>query len=120
MSKSKITPEGKLDAIQMINFGNESMSHVAERLNVALASVQQWITNYNSMGDSAFSSRYKHYSKELKEQAVLNYLSGRGSQADICERYGIRSISKLQLWIKMYNSHDELKSSGTGGTVIMT
>lgn len=120
MSKSKITPEEKLDAIHMIKTGKESMGHAAERLNVKLSSVQQWIANYNSMGNSAFSSGYKHYSKELKEQAVLDYLSGRGSQTAICEKYGIRTRSKLQLWIKRYNSHENLPSSGTGGTEIMT
>ena len=32
----------------------------------------------------------------------------------------IRSKSKLQMWIKKYNGHEELKSSGTGGNIIMT
>ena len=97
------------------------MTHVAERLGVALSSVQQWITIYNSSGEEAFfTSRYKHYSKELKEQAVLDYISGQGSLLAICEKYGIRSKSKLQLWIKRYNSHEELESSRNGGKIIMT
>ena len=45
----------------------------------------------------------------------MDYLSGRGSQQEICQRYGIRSRSKLQNWIKKYNGHEELKASGTGG-----
>ena len=39
---------------------------------------------------------------------------------EICKKYGIRSKAKLQTWIKKYNSHEELKSSGTGGSFIMT
>ena len=62
----------------------------------------------------------KRYSKELKSQAVLDYLSGQGSQDDVCKEYGIRSKSKLQKWIKQYNGCEELKSSGTGGSIIMT
>ena len=62
----------------------------------------------------------KKYSKELKQQAVLDYLAGHGSQNDICKKYGIRSKGKLQTWIKKYNGHEELKSSGTGGSIIMT
>ena len=62
----------------------------------------------------------KKYSKELKQQAVLDYLAGYGSQDDICKKYGIRSKAKLQIWIKKYNGHEELKSSGTGGNIIMT
>ena len=50
-----------------------------------------------------------------KQQAVLDYLAGYGSQDDICKKYGIRSKAKLQIWIKKYNGHEELKSSGTGG-----
>lgn len=121
MSKSKINSEEKLYSIHRIKSGKESITHVADRLGVALASVQQWLTIYNSSGEEAFyQSGYKHYSKELKEQAVLDYLSGKGSQLDICEKYGIRSKSKLQLWIKKYNSHEKLPSSGAGGTTIMT
>ena len=79
------------------------------------------ITNYESMGEDAFLMKsYKHYSAELKRKAVLDYLSGKGSQTDICKKYGIRSKSKLQKWIKKYNGHEELKSSGTGGSIIMT
>ena len=63
--------------------------------------------------------RYKSYPADLKKQAVLDYLSGKGSQTDICKKYGICSKSKLQKWIKKYNGHEELKSSGTGGHIIM-
>ena len=56
----------------------------------------------------------------MKQQAVLDYLAGYGSQDDICKKYGIRSKGKLQTWIKKYNGHEELKSSGTGGNIIMT
>ena len=51
---------------------------------------------------------------------MLDYLNGRDSQQEICQRYGIRSKSELQNWIKQYNGHEELKAFGTGGTVIMT
>ena len=89
--------------------------------DVSLASVQQWIRNYESMGVNAFTLKgNKKYSKELKQQAVLDYLAGHGSQNDICKKYGIRSKGKLQTWIKKYNGHEELKSSGTGGSIIMT
>ena len=78
------------------------------------------IRNYESMGANAFTLKgNKKYSKELKQQAVLDYLAGYGSQDDICKKYGIRSKGKLQTWIKKYNGHEELKSSGTGGSIIM-
>ena len=62
----------------------------------ALTSIPQWICNYKSDGEGAFHvAKYKYYSKELKKQAVMDYLSGRGSQQEICQRYGIRARSKL-------------------------
>mgnify|MGYP000078558503 FL=1 len=54
------------------------------------------------------------------QQAVLDYLDGRGSLDDICKKYGICPRLKLQLWIKKYNNHEELKSSEIGEHTIMT
>ena len=121
MSKRKVSAEDKIYAVNLYLDGKESQHRIAAMFNVSLYTVQQWIRNYEFMGANAFiSKRNKRYSRELKQQAVLDYLNGRGSQADICKKYGIRSRSKLQSWIKKYNSHEELKASGTGGTVIMT
>ncbi len=53
--------------------------------------------------------RNKKYSVELKLQAVQDYLSGKGSQQKICEKYGILSHTQLQNWIMWYNSHKEFK-----------
>jgi transposase-like protein len=73
------------------------------------------------MGAVAFiESGNKRYPKEVKEQAVADYLAGRGSLLDICKIHKIRSTAQLRNWIKKYNSHEELKASGTGGAVIMT
>lgn len=52
----------------------------------------------------------KRYSKDLKLQAVEDYFSGIGSQNDICAKYKIRSKTKLQQWISMYN---KINFSGT-------
>ena len=121
MSKRKISRNEKLNAVLRYLDGNTSQGQIARDLNVSLASVQQWISNYESMGADIFSMKgNKKYSKELKIQAVEEYLAGLGSQIDICKKYGIRSKGKLQHWIKMYNGHEELKFSGTGGSTIMT
>ena len=121
MSKHKINPSNKIDAVQRIMEGSEGLCQAARRLNISPTSVKQWMSIYNSDGIDGFhSTGNKKYSKELKEQAVLDYLAGKGSQQSICQRYGIKSKSKLQLWIKKYNGHDELISRGTGGFKIMT
>ena len=121
MSKRKVSVEDKIYAVNLYLDGKESQQRIAHMFDVSLASVQQWIRNYESMGSNAFTLKgNKKYSKELKQQAVLDYLAGYGSQDDICKKYGIRSKGKLQTWIKKYNGHEELKSSGTGGNIIMT
>ena len=121
MSKRKVSVEDKIYAVNLYLDGKESQQRIAHMFDVSLASVQQWIRNYESMGSNAFTLKgNKKYSKELKQQAVLDYLAGYGSQDDICKKYGIRSKAKLQIWIKKYNGHEELKSSGTGGNIIMT
>ena len=121
MSKRKVSVEDKTYAVNLYLDGKESQRRIADMFDVSLASVQQWIRNYESMGVNAFTLKgNKKYSKELKHQAVLDYLAGYGSQDDICKKYGIRSKGKLQTWIKKYNGHEELKSSGTGGSIVMT
>lgn len=117
----KISAQEKISAIKRYLDGLISQRMIANEFGISLASVQQWIFNYESMGEDAFlMNGYKSYSADLKRQAVQEYLSGKGSQASICKKYGIRSKSKLQKWIKQYNGHEELKSSGTGGNPIMT
>ena len=121
MVTRKIEPEVKVEAVQEFLDGRSYPSAIANRLGISLASFQMWVKNYKSMGADAFSHNgYKHYSKEFKEQAVKDYLSGVRSLQDICEIHKIPSTSILRKWIKKYNGHEELKASGTGGTVIMT
>ena len=106
MSKRKVSVADKIYAVNLYLDGKESQRRIADMFDVSLAFVQQWIRNYESMGANAFTLKgNKKYSKELKQQAVVDYLAGYGSQDDIC---------------KKYNGHEELKSSGTGGSIIMT
>lgn len=121
MSKRKLSAEEKITAVNLYLNGKGSQRQIAVSYGISQASFQQWLRNYEAMGADTFTlERYKNYPKKLKQQAVLDYLSGQGSQNDICKKYGIRSKSKLQKWIKQYNGHEELKSSGTGGNPIMT
>ena len=103
MFKRKIDPAEKLRTVHLILDGKETKRHAAARLGISPNSIPQWISNYKSEGEGVFFiSGAKQYSKELKEQAVLDYLCGRGSQQEICQRYGIRARSKLHKWIIAY------------------
>ena len=121
MSGNRIGPAEKLLTVHLILDGKETRGHAADRLGISKAAIREWISIYKSDGEDAFlASKNKHYPKELMEQAVLDYLDGKGSLLEICQHYGIRSQSRLRVWIKKYNGHEELKASGTGGTAIMT
>ena len=107
MSNKTISAKDKISAVLLYFEGNISQHQLAKQLEVSLATVHQWIRNYESMGEDAFLiQHYKQYPKELKLQAVQDYLAGCGSQDDICKKYRIRSKSKLQKWIKQYNGYD--------------
>lgn len=118
---SKISVEDKIYYCKQYLEGKLSQGQIARILQVNKISVQRWIMKYESMGADAFTKfEYKHYSRELKEQAVQEYLAGNVSLMGLCKKYGIHSPTQLSRWILKYNGHEELKSSGTGGNLIMT
>ena len=121
MKQRKTDPEIMVNAVNNYLMGKDSPETIARRLGVDPSSVRQWIANYESMGQAAFiHNGNKHYSKELKEQAVKDYLFGKGSLLEICKKHKIKSTRQLRNWIRKYNGHEELKASGTGGIAIMT
>ena len=121
MRRSKYEPDVVINAVLEYLDGQTSQQAIADRLGIALASFQRWISKYQSMGPDAFTKDgNQHYPKELKEQAVADYLADRGSLQDICKNYKIMSTTQLRRWIMKYNGHEELKASGTGVKAIMT
>ena len=119
--KSIYSAEEKICAIKEYLDGKNSIRAIAEHLGIHSESFRQWIAKYESMGADGFiTNQNKYYSKLEKERAVNSYLAGDGSYMDICKKYQIHSPAQLKVWVKKYNGHEELKASGTGGTVIMT
>lgn len=121
MRKTKISAQEKLHTVKNILHGPESIHAAAKRLSVDPSAVRAWICSYKGNGTDAFThTGNKHYSRECKVQAITAYLNQEGSLFAICQRFGLRSSTQLRRWIKRYNSHEELKASGTGGFSIMT
>ena len=121
MRRTKLDPEIIINAVNEYLTGGSSKESIAKRLGVGWSSIDRWVSNYQAMGESAFTGNAnKRYAKELKEQAVRDYLSGKGSLQEVCKKHKIKSCRQLRNWIKVYNGHGKLKASGTGGTVIMT
>lgn len=101
--KPSLSADEKIKYVKEYLDGEDSIKNIASTIGISAESFRQWIRNYNSMGIEAFTMiENKRYSRELKVQAVKDYLEGLGSQDDICAKYKIRSKAKLQRWISMY------------------
>ena len=116
--KAKFSFETKIDIVLRCLKGQTSAYHEATLLRINPARVMEWISLYQSLGESGLITTSKNttYSDEIKTNAVLDYLNGKGSYAKICKKYGVRSSTQLRSWIMKYNSHDK----ETGGRPIMT
>jgi len=118
MSKSGkgINAVDKVKFVEQYLKGCISQSVAAKKIGVSQATFQVWIRLYNTGGPVALLPQKKNqrYSKELKINAVNEYLNGTISQEKVCEKYNIRSKHQLLQWIKVYNSHGTFKSENGG------
>lgn len=114
--KSKIDPVVKVKIVEQYLNGELSIKQAGSILGIAYQSIQRWIRIYNSEGPTGLLNQPKNrsYSKELKMNAINDYINGIGSLGDLCQKYDIRSNKQLLSWIKVYNSGRVLKES-TGG-----
>ena len=115
--KGKIDPVEKVKIIERVLADEISATEAARLIGVGRSSIRDWRNLYLSDGPSALmvQSNNKTYSKELKLQAVQEYLDGKSSQRDIVKKYHLRSSRQLRDWIKVYTTHGEIKSRTSGG-----
>ena len=115
--KSKIDPEEKVRIVERVLADEISVSEAARLTGVGRSSIRRWRNLYLADGPTALMPQSSNnvYSQELKLQAVLEYLDGKSSQADIVKKFHLRSSSQLQNWIKEYTTHGEIKSRSSGG-----
>ena len=115
--KTKASADEKLRIVQLCESGELSQGSAAEQLGVSQSSVYQWVCLYRERGALCFMNleRNQSYSPESKMQAVQAYLAGQGSLQVIASRYGLRSKTQLQRWIKMYNEGRDFRQGKLGG-----
>ena len=115
--KSKIDPTEKVKIVERLLADEISVSEATRLTDVDKASIQLWRNLYLADGPTALMAQRnnKVYSQELKLQAVHEYLDGKSSQADIVQKYHLRSSRQLRDWINVYTTHGEIKSRGSGG-----
>ena len=123
MSKKRITDKEKIEIIEGYIRGEIGFGQIRNRYGVPRSTLRHWIDRYRTFGaDGLLQRKHNHsYSTEVKRNAVEEYLSGKGSYQDICTKYKIHSDKQLRDWIKVYNSHRELRPSrGRGSDIYMT
>ena len=66
-----------------------SLREAAEQMGIDKSVVGDWVRVYQAEGKQSFLPREgnRRYDPILKESAVKDYLSGRGSIRDICKKY---------------------------------
>ena len=117
MSKrSQKSEEEKLEIVQLLFSHKKSISQLSKQFKVSKSTILSWKLKYEKDGVDGLKERrtWKKYSQELKEQAVLDYLDGKGALIDVCQRYDISDTYVLRSWIKRYTSGKDLKATSKG------
>ena len=83
---SKLSYEERIAAVKEYQAGKGSHKAIAEKYGIVAMTLMDMVATYEFQG---LSKERKKYSKELKIQAVSDYLSGKGSQIEICKKYKI-------------------------------
>jgi len=126
--KFKYSPELKIKACEEYLSGCFSMLDICNRYDITYnhkkgtCSIYDWLYIYRESGAEGFfysAKKNKEYSKELKLQAVEDYLSGKGSLNDVSAKYKIKNTQTLRSWISLYNANKELKDYDPKGEVYM-
>ena len=122
MSKSKVPYEEKAEIVRGYLEGRVVYTESLGRANNSEASFRCWVHQYQEKGIEGLlpSCKNHRYPEEIKRKAVEDYLSGKGSLEQIGGKYGLRSITQLRQWIKVYNAHEDFnfrKNSGGGSSM---
>ena len=118
MSRSKVTPEQRIEAALSYLNREGSYKSIADRYGVEQTRIKVWVRQYKANGTLAFKELQHNtvYNPELKLNAVLDYISGKGSIQTIAAKYGLRSPQTLENWIKVYNSGKDFEHKMSGGS----
>lgn len=123
MSKrSKYTAEEKYEILRAYEDGMGSMEEIASKYKINSGTIRDWRYKYRKHGIDGLkeSKKWNCYSKELKEQAVRDFLSGKYSFREIARKYELPNKEVLRRWINWHNGHRELKATGKGIRQSMT
>lgn len=87
MFKRKVSSEEKITAVESYLNGDRQLHTILEQYGIAKESFRTWVRNYQIFGGEGLRDKHRKasYSAQTQTAAVKDYLSGAGSQADICK-----------------------------------
>lgn len=114
--RTKYTAEEKYEILRTYENGIGTILEIATMYKISKDAFYKWKYSYSKYGlDGLRKSRtWKRYSKELKELAVKDYVSGQFSQREIMKKYELSTKSVLEGWLKKYNGHRDIKAFTKG------
>ena len=115
--KGKIKVGEKISLVRKYQAGEISYGEAVDQAGGNRETFRRWVKRYEAEGVAGFLpyENNRVYSEELKMAAVHAYLSGEGSQAEIAQKYHLRSETQLRDWIKVYNTHGTFSSRKNSG-----
>ncbi|WP_366668371.1 transposase [Lysinibacillus fusiformis] len=85
-----------------------------------LKKLQYGVDNIILKGDFSMSRKNNTYPTELKLEVVQAYLAGEESMQKIAEKYEIRNVSQVKVWVREFkevesiDAFNRLPSAGSG------
>ena len=118
MHNRKVTAEKLIEAINRYMNGEGSEKSIAQEYGLEHTRLHYAVMLYKEKGSISITEQEHNnrYSPELKEKAVREYLDGNGSMNQIAAKYGLRSSTILERWIKVYNSGEGFQHKMSGGS----
>ena len=122
LSNKTFSLETKISALKYLEEGRYSAREICKMFNLNPNRLYEWRAKYQFGGTDALLRpvKNKRYPKELKKNAVEDYLTGNYSKYEIMIKYGISGRKVFNSWLKKYNSHSELKDSNQRMSQTMT
>ena len=115
MPRSKYRAEEKLDFITKFQQEDLSIEKFISKYSVSVSrpTFSHWLDCYTRDGLDGLkeSKKWQHYATELKQQVVIDYLSGKGSFRSIANKYGLRSKRQVEVWVSKYNGIEKLTAT---------
>ena len=105
--KGRLPVEQKSKIVEDYLTGKIGMRSTCRTLGIGMETMKIWIRLYKTRGPEGLipTSKSRHYSADLKETVVREYLKGGISQADLCRKYDITHSGIVRKWLKKYNCH---------------